>query len=179
MTFDPKAYGPAVAAILGDGTRLMPLGPGTPDESKRKLLASFDPQCDLPNVKNADAAKACLAGLWLYWDFLDESHAISQDLHTAEGSAWHAIMHRREPDAGNSKYWWKRVGPHPFIAALRDVESRYSSPSAFVDFCERVRGKGNDEEAVAQQIQLREWQILFDDCFQRAVGFNPTVFRRS
>ena len=168
MTFDPKAYGPAVAAILGDGMRLMPLGPGTPDESKRKLLAAFDPIHDLTNVKNSDAAKACHAALWLYWDFLDESHSISQDLHTPEGSAWHAIMHRREPDAGNSKYWWQRVGSHPFIATLQAAESRYSSPSAFVDFCERVRGKGNIEEENARQIQLWEWQILFDRSYRLA-----------
>jgi hypothetical protein len=175
VTFDPQAYGSAVGAIFGDGQRLMPLGPGTPDESKRKQLAAFDPIRDLPNVKNADTARACHAGLWLYWDFLDESHSISQELHTPEGSAWHAIMHRREPDASNSKYWWKRVGPHPFIAEMKNMANLYFSPSAFVDFCESVRGKVNAEEEFAKQVQLVEWRILFDDCFQRAVGFNPTV----
>lgn len=169
MTFDPKAYGPAVAAILGDGTRLMPLGSGNPDESKRSLLANFDPLRDLPNVKDADAAKACHAGLWLYWDFLDESHSISQDLHTPEGSAWHAIMHRREPDAWNSNYWWKRVGNHPFTSKLSDDERLYCSPTEFVHFCERVRGKGNGEEETAKQIQLREWQILFDACYRKSM----------
>ena len=62
--------------------------------------------------------KCCVeSGLLLLWDFLDDSHEISQ---TMEGKGsprtadyWHGIMHRREPDAGNASYWFRRVGPHP------------------------------------------------------------------
>jgi hypothetical protein len=62
--------------------------------------------------------KRCVAsGLLLLWDFLDDSHEISQ---TMEGKGsprtadyWHGIMHRREPDAGNASYWFRRVGSHP------------------------------------------------------------------
>lgn len=62
--------------------------------------------------------KRCVeSGLLLLWDFLDESHEISQ---TMEGKGsprtadyWHGIMHRREPDAGNASYWFRRVGSHP------------------------------------------------------------------
>jgi hypothetical protein len=31
-----------------------------------------------------------LSGLWLWHDFLDRSHEISQAVHTASGSFWHA-----------------------------------------------------------------------------------------
>jgi len=62
--------------------------------------------------------KCCVeSGLLLLWDFLDDSHEISQ---TMEGKGsprtadyWHGIMHRREPDAGNASYWFRRVGHHP------------------------------------------------------------------
>ena len=62
--------------------------------------------------------KCCVeSGLLLLWDFLDDSHEISQ---TMEGKGsprtadyWHGIMHRREPDAGNASYWFRRVGSHP------------------------------------------------------------------
>src|SRR5262249_57161573 len=54
-------------------------------------------------VRDRDMAAACRAGLWLYHNFLDESHAISQELTTTTGSYWHALMHRREPGFDNAK----------------------------------------------------------------------------
>lgn len=67
--------------------------------------------------------KRCVeSGLLLLWDFLDESHEISQ---TMEGKGsprtadyWHGIMHRREPDAGNASYWFRRVGHHSAFGHL-------------------------------------------------------------
>lgn len=169
MTFDPAAYGPAVAALLGDGVRDMPLGPGSAIASKHSALAAFDPVRDLSGVRDTNAARACHAGLWLLFDYHDESHAISQDLSTPEGSAWHAILHRREPDAGNSNYWWKRVGRHPFLDALcREAPSvgyDYTTPESFVAFCERQRGHGTSDKARAVKVQRLEWQLLFDHCF--------------
>ena len=44
---------------------------------------------------------------------------MAQDLETQEGSYWHAIVHRQEPDAGNSGYWFRQVGKHPIFPALR------------------------------------------------------------
>jgi hypothetical protein len=95
-------------------------------------------------------------------------------LHTADGSFWHAIMHRREPDAWNSKYWWRRVGNHPVLGRLREeaptLGFAYTTPEAFVDFCEKVRGTGSKDEELARRVQLLEWQLLFAWCFDRAVG---------
>ena len=63
-------------------------------------------------------AACCIAGVWLLHDFLDESHTISQGIDTPSGSFWHAIMHRREGDFSNAKYWFRRVGQHPVFDAL-------------------------------------------------------------
>ena len=58
----------------------------------------------------AFAGKDSLASaLWLYVDELDRSHTISQGIHTATGSYWHGIMHRREGDFGNSHYWFTKA----------------------------------------------------------------------
>lgn len=174
MTFDAALYGHAVAAILGNGDRLADLGPGTPDSAMRVKLAGFDPLRDLGPTREVEMAKACHAALWLYHDFLDESHSISQEIPSTTGSFWHAIMHRREPDAWNSKYWWQRVQSHPAIEHLvREAPSlkyTFTNPSDFVDFCERVRGTESNEELIAKRVQLLEWQLLFDHCYRAATG---------
>ena len=160
--FDPTAYGPAVAALLAE-PRVMPLGPGTPVAAVRPQLVALK----LP--------PACAAGLWLYFDFLDESHKISQDDESdPDRNFWHAVMHRREPDPSNSTYWWRKVGPHPVLDRLRDaapaVGYEFTTPFDFVDFCEKVRGTNTPDEDTARQVQLLEWQLLFDHCYRLAVS---------
>ena len=159
--FDPTNYGPSVAALLAT-PRLAPLGPGTPDESIR------------PKLHGARSSAALPAGLWLYFDFLDESHRLSQEIETPDGSFWHAIMHRREPDADNSKYWWAGLGHHPVLDSLRDEAAclgyTYTTPQAFVDFCEHVRGTGSADEELARRVQGVEWELLFDWCYREAAG---------
>src|SRR5262249_40608970 len=105
------------------------LGAGSPNRAAGDRLRGVNPADVFAPVaiRDDDMAKACLAGLWIRFDFLDESHTLSQEIETPTGSFWHAIMHRREGDFGNSKYWWRRVGKHP---ALTD------DPFAFTDAVE-------------------------------------------
>jgi len=133
-----------------------PLGPGVPHLGLRPRL----------EAAMLELTPARRAGLWLAYNFFEESHAISQDLDSGEGSFWHAILHRREPDPANAKYWFRQVGAHPVLDRLA-VQSlaigyRYTTPSAFVDFCERVRATGSAEEALAQRVQMLEWKLLID-----------------
>src|SRR5213596_774549 len=116
---DPSRYSLMVAELLRE-PRLAPLGPGSPNLPIRNQLAGLQPEALFAPqpVRDPDMAAACLAALWLYHDFLDESHAISQELHTTTGSYWHGLMHRREPDYGNAKYWFHRVGRHPVFGPL-------------------------------------------------------------
>src|SRR6266436_1995125 len=106
MAFDPATYGPTITAIVTD--RLPELGPGSPDNVAKPQLAALATEDVFagPRIVDYDAARCCLSALWLWHDFLDESHAISQEIHAIDGSYWHAIMHRREPDYGNAKYWF-------------------------------------------------------------------------
>ena len=144
-------YPPAVAELLVIDHPTA-LGPGAPAAALRAKI----------KAAGAGLPPACAAGLWLRFDFLDESHVISQEDESApDRNFWHAIMHRREPDAWNSKYWWRRVGPHPALRA---------DPFAFVDRVEAcIRGRGGDAEEL-RTIQRAEWDALFAHCLARAVG---------
>jgi hypothetical protein len=184
--FDRTIYDPAVGDLIVE-ERLMELGPGSPNRRVLPALEALRPEhlFEFGKPKDLELARACVSGLWLYHDFLDESHTISQDLPGVTGSYWHGIMHRREPDASNAKYWFRQVGDHSVYAKLRDAAAELaqfvSDPAAaflreqpawdafaFVDLCERVRDTGTTTETLCRRVQLREWELLFDWCYKRA-----------
>jgi hypothetical protein len=124
------------------------------------------------------ASIAIQAGLFLMNDCLDQSHSCSQSIEGEgrNGDYWHAIMHRREPDYGNAKYWFRQVGRHPVFERLPGIAARIVrerkvaglerlaagdwDPFLFVDQCER---HARDEESPAG-LALREiqgWEMAF------------------
>ncbi|HEV3448807.1 MAG TPA: hypothetical protein VG099_29490 [Gemmataceae bacterium] len=184
-----QGYGAAVAALLAE-ERLMPLGPGKPKEAMRTKLETMTAE-DLfagQAIRDQDMARACLAGIWLYHDFLDESHTISQAIASPSGSYWHGILHRREPDFDNAKYWFRRVGRHPIFDPLQRAARALAhaeelppaagfltdqsawDPLAFVDLCEECLTGTAPCMLLCQQIQQREWELLFDHCYRQALA---------
>lgn len=138
-------------------------------------------------VADQALARCCLAGVWLLYDALDESHAISQQIDAAEGSFWHGVMHRREGDFGNAKYWFRRVGDHPVWAALGDTLQQVAAcdlpaklppalangefdPYAFVDLCAAAQRGSGGATAFCRRLQQVEWELLFDHCYRGALG---------
>jgi hypothetical protein len=118
-------YGEPVVRLI-EGLPPSQLGPKTAADAqlrrslRERLERLSDRDFALPDrpLVDTQAAACCRAGLWLACDFLDESHAISQEIETASGSYWHGIMHRREPDPDNAKYWFRRVRQHPVFRPL-------------------------------------------------------------
>ena len=156
---------------------------GTPALA-HELLAGIKPdQLFTTPIKSPPAADAMLAGLWLWHDALEESHTLSQKLDTRDGAYWHAIMHRREGDFSNSKYWLARCRSHPCGAAMAKSLAKLNQsdpalvsaggwdPFAFVDLVERVHDRPSDpQRPTVIAIQQLEWRVLFDHCAAAAVS---------
>jgi hypothetical protein len=130
-------------------------------------------------------AKAALAGLLLLYGHWDLSHQVSQDVDSREGSYWHAIAHRIEPDSWNSGYWFRRVGEHPIFSQLRaDTEAMLTGsktgwrmkkawdPALFNTWCDEARGfPGSEKHRLACQIQRQESDLLFSWCAVKTKDF--------
>jgi hypothetical protein len=173
MPFDSSAYGEKVASILaldGNGERFMPLALGVCSSAQALEILKASTAADL--FPRALSPGAALAGLYLYFSCMDESHRIAQEIETPEGSFWHGILHRQEPDPGNAAYWFRRVGAHPVFPALRAAAAEIGvdfgprwDPLAFIDLCEKARTRpGSVEERRAMEVQRAEWQLLFEYC---------------
>ena len=186
--FTPADYGPVFAELLGTD-RCRELDAGRPDKSMRAALerATLAAAFAQAKVIDRDMAECCLAGVWLLHDFLDDSHAISQNVHTTSGSFWHGVMHRREGDYSNAKYWFNRVGLHDVFDELparvtelaedatskpladRLISRGQFDPFAFVDLCQSAQRSGGAGKAFCRKVQQVEWEMLFAHCYRHAV----------
>ncbi len=158
MSFDPNAFGAELAPILA-GDRRRGLGGAESQTQDRVRIAGV-----VKSLGSSDFAHCCAAGLWLLVDDLDASHAMSQEIHTADGSLWHGIMHRREGDFGNAKYWFRQAGLHLVYAELSQRLGAEFDPYRFVDDCQSAVRTGQDLERCLDW-QQAEWETLFTWCW--------------
>jgi len=78
--------------------------------SFRKSLAKPDPP---------EGTSLALQALW--WDAKgdwDKAHACAQERDERDGMRVHAYLHRKEGDASNAGYWYRRAGASPFVGTL-------------------------------------------------------------
>jgi hypothetical protein len=189
--------------------------PGATPSEAHQLLDGVGPEklFAVPIKVHAHAV-AALAGLWLWHDGLHQCHEIAQMdpesvlKQTPAGTGpsdrqalqrelagiattldlWHAIMHRREGDFSNSKYWYRRCESHQVIKRMGAVASSLAgslaedsavahavgkgwSPSGFVDLVQAVRNKPNDpRHELAIRLQRAEWEALFSHNVREAVA---------
>ena len=194
-------YSSTIAGIVKKLETRDPLPPLAPSEAWDSELTdriqdiSLEALFDGQPVKDSRMGYALQSGLLLWNDALDASHTISQGLESRTGSYWHGIMHRREPDYSNAKYWFGRVGVHPTFPALREralvllqsgsTESDSLADYAeavektedwdafrFVDWCQAADGDGSTPEAVKsflQAVQVEEIKLLLNYSYQQAL----------
>jgi hypothetical protein len=128
---------------------------------------------------DAKSAEAVLAGLLLRLNCWTEAHEVAQDIGSPEGSYWHAIVHRLEPDYGNAAYWFRRVEKHPIfpnlLARAETLAAQFPQarlampgewkPEIFSRLCADATHKhGSDNERLALEIQQAEWELLMEWC---------------
>ncbi len=192
-------YTPAIAEVIEKLETGNPVPTLVPQEAWNTELtdalesASLDELFQGESLKNSTFGDAIKSGLLLWNDALDESHNISQGLSNQTGSYWHGIMHRREPDYSNAKYWFGRVGTHPIFPQIREralaILSEVSSPSdalayiaqtieaeenwdayQFIDWCQAAEnGSDADVTRFLQQVQAEEIKLLLAYSYRNAV----------
>ena len=170
-------YGARVSALLQYSLQSLPL-------TRAELIAHPQLQAIereqaatlFPGARDADAA---LSGLLLLLGGWEQSHELSQNNSSPEGSYWHAIAHRIEPDSANAGYWFRRVGQHPIFGELYErastILTQHNSvgwklksswdPFLFISWCEQARfDPAGERKSVAIAIQQAEWHLLFNWC---------------
>ena len=134
-----------------------------------KAIAELFPQASRP------ARLGLAAGLLQIHDFWDASHKAAQEADDLGESLvspyWHGIAHRREPDAGNATYWFRRVGRHklfgPLAASSRPLIERADpsllsrllpggnwDPFAFIAFCDSGRSSSAELALALQRLEM-------------------------
>ncbi len=166
--------------------KLAPNAPGPARDWLLQFLRAYQPAQDLPSISSPADAIAMQAGLLCLHDYLHESHQLSQSVQNQglyqAGDYWHHIMHRREPDYSNAKYWSRVVGYHPLhdllpeqvrpifhlfesqtVANWKDrvlLNNRWSL-NTFVDCCSECESSQDRELCqFAQRVQWIEMLLL-------------------
>lgn len=159
------------------------LGPGPrvhvqSQAALNRLIDSFLDKSKLP-AANGELIRSLVL---LWHDHLEAAHRIAQNIDNADGSFAHGIMHRREPDYSNAKYWFRRVGKHRCFPELAEKVAALpgSNPAtklaeklvhngkwdslALIDACEEAsaRPASDPQMRLLREIQRIEFEVLLE-----------------
>ena len=174
------------------------LAPKRPRRERDWLLKSLKKspaESHLSKSREATTAIALQAGIFQWHDYLDESHGCSQQIEGEGpgqlGDYWHGIMHRREPDYSNAKYWFRHVGRQsifPEVARAADrilakcsvreaaawrekvVAGGRWDPFAFIDLCELCESRKDELNLAARHVQFVEMELLLRETCRVAMA---------
>ena len=137
------------------------------DSCQAQIQSAFESE----PIRQANLVQSALL---LWHDHLEPSHSVSQKITCSDGSFVHGLMHRREPDYSNAKYWFNRVGSHPtFPEISKRVAELLAGSSltqltegdwdsfAMVDAVAAIRVESG-EYSLLQQVQQTEFEVLLE-----------------
>ncbi len=120
---------------------------------------------------------AVRSGLFYRFDALDDAHRLVQDLPGEVAAYWHGMIHRREADYDNARYWFRRAGALPIFGALHGAASFSPEmarqftwePYLLTHLFEQKRFGGDGDEAELAKLQQVEFDHLFDYTWRQSV----------
>jgi hypothetical protein len=133
-------------------------------------------------------------GAILLWhDHFEAAHELAQNEENADGSLLHAMIHRRETDLSNARYWFRRVGnTHPSFGCItgkvkialmgtghdsmaKQLMPRDQwNPLAFVDLVEdTLRREDTASDQLLRQMQAAEFYCFLATLPSRAASILP------
>lgn len=173
-----QSYSELVDKLLADGGDcLQKLHPTEPFDAGAVIEIREAPDTDLTGGREAGPlAPAVRAGLFYFYDALDEAHRLVQNLPGDLAAYWHGMVHRREGDFDNARYWFRRAGELPHFAALHSAAAAKSAvvarqitwdPYLFTGLCEQHKFGGEADDLIA--LQRIEFEVTFDYTWRQAV----------
>lgn len=117
------------------------------------------------------------AGLVYACDSLEESHMIVQGISGDEAAYWHGMIHRREGDFENARYWFRRTGTLAVFAEIHRAASAVSSvvaaqsnwdPYLYTGLCEQEKYGEEDVRDQLVKLQIIEFRAMLDDAWRKS-----------
>jgi hypothetical protein len=175
-----KGYPPLVQELLAEEDlllRLRPTEPGSPEAVLRIRNADEAELTGGAVLADVTYPKLIRAGLFYAYDAIDESHRIVQEIATSLGSYWHGMVHRREGDFENARYWFRRTGKlglfgemHARAADVSPLMGRQVDwdPYVLVGQCEQARFGGDVDQKELIALQRIEFDVMFEHLWRDA-----------
>ena len=175
-----KTYSDFIDRVLmaeGLLSRLIPQDIGDREVWRRVTQADDATVAGGAPVGNAKMFRLVRGGLLYALDDLDGCHQFFQDESSDLGSYWHGMMHRREGDFDNARYWFRRAGKIPCFGELHRAASQFSAdmakqmdwdPYLFTGMCEQARFGAEDEGKELLRLQRTEFDVVFDYSWRQA-----------
>ena len=175
-------YSPFIDRTLAGGDLLEKLLPTEPGHaaSVRAIRDGTDDELAGGNPSaDRDALALVRAALLYAHDAIDEAHRIAQDGTTGTASYLHGMIHRREGDFDNARYWFRRAGRLGFFDGLHQAVSNLSpdmakqlnwDPYLFTGLCEQDKFGDRDHRAELVALQRCEFEAFFDSAWRKIAG---------
>ena len=173
-------YSDLVDRVLLHDDLLEKLTPSEPSDRSllQRIRAAEDSAiADGKAIGDLAAFRLVRGGLLYLVDAIDECHEHFQEVHTDLGSYWHGMMHRRESDFDNARYWFRRASRLPFFDTLHRRASECSvdmakqmswDPYLFTGQCEQARFGEMEFMDQLKKLQRAEFDVVFDYTWRQA-----------